>query len=549
MPKSVEIWPVPLLLIAIPVLFLGLAANSIWDANEAFYVETPRQMVTSGDYLNPSFNGLPRFNKPVLSYWVVAGFYHLFGVSVFAERLAMAIGALGILIGAVLIGRALRSGATGALAALLLVTAPRIVFFARRIFIDVYLALFMTLALALFVLAERYPEHRRRCLLLMYVALGLGVLTKGPIAIAIPALACLVWLVTEGRRRDISRLMLPTGTAIVLAIVLPWYAAIYAQHGWEYIRFFFIDENLGRYATSFTTERSPAFFVFALLGDVLLPWAPLIAIPLLTAWRRPASDDPSGPIRRLLWWWVVTTVVLFSMSASKEDLYILPAIPAAAVLVADLLVRTGYGAAHRGVRVVLALLACVAIGIGVLIAAYFTSGHYKISSAYLVTGILVAGGLVALVQLARQRHASAFAGLAAGFVLFNYVFVLGALPDLERLKPVPALVRVVAERASGSAAVASFNIDLPSFVFYSGRVVTRMDDDDQAARFFADHPDAWMLVSETEWRSLQDRVSPLCVAARHSQFLAKGSDIMRGQPPADVLLLTNRCGGAPVSAR
>jgi MFS family permease len=324
---------------------------------------------------------------------------------------------------------------------------------------------------------------------------------------------------------------------IVMAIVLPWYAAIYAQHGWEYIRFFFIDENLGRYATSLTTERSPAFFVFALLGDVLLPWAPLIAIPLFTAWRRPASpDDSSGPIRRLLWWWVVTTVVIFS-------------IPAAAVLIADLLVRTGYGAVHRGVRVVLALLACVAIGIGALIAAYFTSGHYRISSAWFLMAVLVAGGLFALVQLARQRHAAALAGLAAGFVLFNYAFVVAALPDLERLKPVPSLVRVVTERASASAALASFNIDLPSFVFYSGRVVTRMEDDDQAAKFFADHPDAWMLVSETEWRSLQDRVSPLCVAARHSQFLAKGSDIMRGQPPPDVLLLSNRCGAAPASER
>ena len=74
-----------LLLLALPVFFLFLGANAIWDANEAFYVETPRQMVQSGDYVNPSFNGLPRFNKPVLSYWIVAGLYKLFGISVEVE--------------------------------------------------------------------------------------------------------------------------------------------------------------------------------------------------------------------------------------------------------------------------------------------------------------------------------------------------------------------------------------------------------------------------------------------------------------------------------
>src|SRR5688572_33195481 len=82
-----------LLIPAVALLFLGLGANTFWDANEAFYVDTPRQMVRSGDYLNPVFNGAPRMNKPVLSYWVVAGLYHLFGTSVTVERFGIALGA------------------------------------------------------------------------------------------------------------------------------------------------------------------------------------------------------------------------------------------------------------------------------------------------------------------------------------------------------------------------------------------------------------------------------------------------------------------------
>ena len=137
-------------------------------------------MVLTGDYVNPSFNGQPRFNKPVLSYWIVAGLYHLFGVSVTTERLGIALGAVGIVFATFLIGRALGSSRTAVLAALVVATAPRVVMHGRRIFIDVYITAFMALALACFVWAERQPERRRRHLVLMYVAIGLAVLTKGP---------------------------------------------------------------------------------------------------------------------------------------------------------------------------------------------------------------------------------------------------------------------------------------------------------------------------------------------------------------------------------
>jgi 4-amino-4-deoxy-L-arabinose transferase-like glycosyltransferase len=536
----------------VPVFFLALGANSIWDANEAFYVETARQMVISGDYVNPSFNEQPRFNKPVLSYWIVAAAYHLLGVSVAAERLTIALGALGMIVAAWLIGRALRSPLTGIVAALVLATAPRIVFFARRIVIDVYVALFMTIALACFVLAERHPERRRRYLILMYVALGLGVLTKGPIAIVIPAAACLAWLVTERRLDDLRRLMIPTGTAIVLAITVPWYAAVYAGHGWEYIAFFFRDENLGRFTTALTTERSPGFFLFALFGDVLMPWAPLLLVPMLTAWRRrdPSADNEGGAIRRLLWWWIVVTVGIFSLSASKEDLYILPAMPAAAVLIADALVGSGFGATHRGVRALFAIVAVVSVAIGVLVAMYFTRGHYALAGAWVLAGLLAGAGVFAIVQLLRRRYEAAFLSLAGGFVAFNYLFVLIVLPDVERLKPGPAIATLVADRASSAASLASLHTDLPSLVFYTARPVERLPDADAAVRFLTDHAEAWLWMSDVEWQGLTARVPEACVALRRPQFLAKGSDILRGQPPPDVLVVTTACAGqAPPATR
>src|SRR6185436_7955088 len=90
--------PLLLLLLACAVYFVALGNAAIWDANEAFYVETPREMLEGNDFVNPSFNYLPRFNKPVLSYWIVAFLYRLFGVSVGVQRFGIALGALIIIV-------------------------------------------------------------------------------------------------------------------------------------------------------------------------------------------------------------------------------------------------------------------------------------------------------------------------------------------------------------------------------------------------------------------------------------------------------------------
>src|SRR5688572_14347724 len=211
------------------LLFLGLNTSTIWDANEAFYVETPRQMVLSGDYVNPSFNGAPRFNKPVLNYWIVAGFYKVFGVSVWAERVAIALGAIGIAAAAFVIARLGWSLRAAWIAALIMLSAPRVVFFSRRIFIDIWITLFMSLVLMFFALAEARPKQWRRYLLLMYAAAGLGVLSKGTVAIVLPAVAFFVYLLWQGRLRDIGRMYLVTGSLIVIAIVAPWYVMVYAE--------------------------------------------------------------------------------------------------------------------------------------------------------------------------------------------------------------------------------------------------------------------------------------------------------------------------------
>src|SRR4249919_122934 len=175
--------PIVLLAVALVPYFIGLGGSAIWDANEAFYVETPREMIERGDFVSPTFNYEPRLNKPILSYWIVGGFYRLFGIYVGVQRLAIAVGAMGILAAAYFLGclawpaapvRGAPRIEAGLWAAIALAVAPRLLMLARRIFIDIYISLFMSLTLLFFAASERYPARRRLFLLLMYASIGLG---------------------------------------------------------------------------------------------------------------------------------------------------------------------------------------------------------------------------------------------------------------------------------------------------------------------------------------------------------------------------------------
>lgn len=535
-----------LVLAALPVYFLFLGANSIWDANEAFYVDTPRQMVLSGDYITPSFNGHERLNKPVLSYWIVAGLYQLFGVSVGVERLGIAIGAVGIIAATFLVGRALRSTAVGLLAALMVATSPRMVMFSRRIFIDIYITLFMALTLACFVMALRYPERRRVWLIAMYVAIGLGVLTKGPVALFFPVAAGALWFTIERRWSDVSRLMVVPGALIVFAIVAPWYVALYFEHGWGPIVQFFVGENVGRYTGGMASEgRGALFYLPVLLGD-LFPWSPLLLIPLLVAWRpaAPREESVHASIRRLLWLWIVVITGVFSLSQSKQDLYIFPIVPAVAALIADALVSSRFGREHRGITAVVGFVASLTVVLGV--ASYWLfggAGYYQLGGVIVVAGICVVGGVATLTWLFWGRHRAAVLTLATTFIVFNYVFVSVTLPSTERLKPSVPLAQAIRDQAGTDGHIGAYHLLFPSLVYYVGRPIEEFGYAEHAQEFFARETGAgsWMIMSESSYAELREVIPGLCVTDRRPLFEAKLSDLISQRPPADVLLVSNRC--------
>lgn len=541
-----------LLALAIAPYFVGLGDNAIWDANEAFYVETPRQMIERGDYLNPSFNGRPRFNKPPLSYWIVAGFYQAFGVSVQSERIAIALGAL-VLIGvAFLLARRAFSFDAGVMAALAIASAPRVVMFARRIFIDVYVAAFMGLTLLCLVLADSQPKRRRTWLVLMYVTVGLAFMTKGPIAVVLPAGVLLVYLVLERRLGDLRRLMLPTGALVIAAIVVPWYALLYVEHGWVYIWSFFVEENLFRYTAPYgatAAGRGWFFYVPVLLTD-LFPWSIFLPAALYAAVRHVRRSRADATVSRrlslLLLLWVAVIVGFFTLSRTKQDLYIFPAVTAIAALIGGLIgpaVRAARGDAPAAVRwsafVSGALVA--ATGGGVLFLFASAATVYAIDGAALTGWAALATGSAAAVFAARRQVFASVVAIGAAAVILNWVFVLQALPSFRQYQPVPRMSDVIRTRAGPDARVAYYRMAVPSLTYYLHRPVRELFEPQQLIDTFGEG-EAYGLLTALDYAALEGRLPPpTCVIARAPLFDVKIGNVLRRRPLPQLYLVTNRC--------
>ncbi len=544
-----------LLILAVCPYFVDLGGSSIWDANEAFYVETPREMMERGDYVNPTFNYEPRVNKPVLSYWIVAGFYHLFGVSVGVQRVPIAIGGIVLIATAFLLARAAAPAryatAAGWWAALGLAISPRLLMFARRIFIDIYISMFMALTLLFFALAERYPGRRRLFLLLMYTCVGLGILTKGPIAALLPGLVFAVYLIAHRELGRVREMLLPLGALIVLVIVVPWYAALYQQSGWAPIKSFLFGENLARYVdgVGVNADRPFWWYVPVVFSDSF-PWS-LFLVPAAALWFRERASARAGDvdfrITTLLWIWILVIVGFFSLSAGKQDLYIYPIVPALVALAGTVIARALAAEAPGTPRltVVVAVIGGLLIVAGAGFLAIFNTSIavYALAGSAFVGVSAIAGGATAMLLAWRRRLAPALGAVALALIVVNWVFVLKVLPSFEAYKPAPGLAAVLQERAGPDDLIVTYNVALPSLVYYLRRHIDVFYDHGPVLELLQSGRPLFLMASRDDYdRAIKpDTPVPLCQVSSQPTFDVKLRNVLSRERLPEILLLTNRC--------
>jgi 4-amino-4-deoxy-L-arabinose transferase-like glycosyltransferase len=312
------------LLLAAAVILPSLGSAPLERA-EIYFMDGARAMVETGDWVVPRYQGEPFFDKPALTYWLMAGAFQALGFTLGAGRLVSALAALGSIAVTAWLGRRLLGGRAGAWAGLAFGTTLLVLSFGRVAMSDMLLTLWCTLAVALGVgaLDGRGPTPARMAVL--GGVLGLGFLTKGPVALVLAGLGLALLFVRghEGRRLRPGPKGWIAGAAAFTVVGLGWFAAVAARLGTGPLAYFFFRENLERFAgETYDADRSPLFYVWTYFAAGL-PWSLLFPLAAGRGARRAALP--------LLW--MALMVVPLSLSRGKIDYYLLPLMPAASLVV------------------------------------------------------------------------------------------------------------------------------------------------------------------------------------------------------------------------
>jgi len=314
-------------------IFYQLGAAAVFEPDEGRNAERAREILVLNNWLIPHENFLPALDKPVFLYWLIAISYKVFGISEWSARLPSALAALGCLFVLYRFAR-IRWGLWEALwTVLILATGVEFFIFSRLVIFDMTLTLFTTIALCEFysaAQAENKNTRRRHCLL-MYGAMALATLLKGPIGVMIPGMVFFFYLLLTRRWRLLAHMDMVIGALVFFVIVAPWYASAEARNP-GYLRYFLLEENYLRFLTPHFHRTKTWYYYFLVVSAGFAPWSVLIPF-IVKDFCKKAIDDRS----LFLILWIVVPFVFFTLSNSKLPHYILPIFPALAILTATAL--------------------------------------------------------------------------------------------------------------------------------------------------------------------------------------------------------------------
>jgi len=469
-----------------------LGTPALWEPDEGRYAEIAREMLVSGDYVTPRDDWVRYFEKPPLVYWTTAATIRLLGRNETAVRLPIAIASIVQIVLTQILAEVMFGPAAGAGAALCLALSPLFFGFGRFLTLDPVLAMFVTAALACIYLAVRKPPVSAgwKWLYLAAVCAALGTLTKGPVALVLTGGVGAVYLLIEKRGRELAQVPWLGCGLIFAAITLPWFALVSSRNP-GFLRFFLIHEHLQRYAVSTEHAWGPYFFVVAVIAG-MWPWicfTPIairamlwpntiqdpnrVAIlkPLETEVNRAPADAGSALRFTLIWFAVV--FLFFSIPRSKLGSYILPGIPAAAIL-------AGYGLSllpqidPRRVSRGLGILA--SLNIVIALATLLVVPHVKELRALpalrldllIGLGAMAAGSVAASLLWRATRHAPAVAGAIALGMIVTLGAMAKAREDAAALDSYRELARAIAHELRPGCVMASYRHHVQALPFYTG---------------------------------------------------------------------------------
>jgi 4-amino-4-deoxy-L-arabinose transferase-like glycosyltransferase len=560
-----------LLAVAALVFLFNLGGARLWDEDEPKNAQCAREMLARGDWIVPTFNQELRTDKPVLLYWLMMPAYLLLGVSELAARLPSALLAIGTTLLTYHLGRRLFSPRVGLWAGITLATSLMFTVAGRAATPDSTLIFFTTLTMLLYVVrvaekANRGEPARGFDYALVFVAMGLAVLAKGPVGLVLPLGVLTLYARSSLWQREAKsglgwraaglafarQLVQPRAwwqaifsnrpimaVAVVAAIALPWYITVGVHTDGEWLRGFLGKHNVDRFLKPMEGHNGPIIYYVPAVLIGMFPWSVFLPLAIFDAVRQFRRTEREHSSLRIIVCWAGLYLGFFSLASTKLPSYVLPAYPALAILIAVFLERWINAPKEFSpfwVRFGLGSLALVGIGLCValpIVAYYLLPGEYWLGAIGLAP---LAGGLALLWQYRQQAFARIVPTMAVMAIAFSVSLFGIAGPRISLHQNSQPLVSA-AEQFTTAPKLGTFAESTPSLVYYAADRVERLYDPDQVREFLLRSPDALVVTRtkslETLRAALPDDVT---VLERERKFLRRDDIVLLGRKE----LLANR---------
>ncbi len=473
-----EKWLFALLaLLVVFISFFKTGSFLLFDVDEAVFSEASREMVETGDYITPTYNYEPRYDKPILIYWLMSAAYKTFGVTEFSARFtSSAMGTLLVLMTFAFVRRLKGALPAFFVAAALLLNIEYFVYTHSAV-TDMTLAFFITASVYSFYLAVagNDPRWYRG----FWAASAFAVLTKGAVGLIFPVAIAFLFLLATRDLKRIKELFRPLDIILFLVISVPWFAAEGYANGWEFFNAFIIKHHIQRYSGVISSHGGPWYYYLIVLLVGFFPWVAFLpgAVYRGIKWR----EKPQNSLMVLASVWFLFVLVFFSIAGTKLPNYIFPLFPPSAILAG--LAAAGIAernplAARRG----LYLMVLISLLTGsALIAIPFMEVSMEIaySSAFFFTlgaFFLMVGALGAAAFFLPLPSLGSIAAVMVALLVFLRV---AALPPANLyLQKTLYQYSTYARAALGKDGVlATYEINKPSIAFYAGRKVEKIEKD------------------------------------------------------------------------
>lgn len=409
-------WAIVLAIFFALVYLLPVNGRLLWQPDETRYAEISREMLARGDWIVPNLLGLRYFEKPVAGYWFNNISQWLFGDSNFAVRFGsiFSTGLTALLVFA-LAWLMWKNARRAYLAVLIFLSMVLVFSIGTYSVLDPMISLWLTAAMVSYYLTLKATTAKGKLggYVLLGLACGMGFMTKGFLALAVPVIAVIPIVIQQRKVKD---LFCYGSVAIVVAVLLslPWALAV-AQREPDYWNYFFWVEHIQRFAEENAQHKAPFWYYIPILIAAVLPWLGLLPGSLLKGWR----ERVQRPELFFLLSWVVMPLIFFSIAKGKLPTYILPCMAPLALLMAayaedcagQLCTRVfKVNALLNGLFGLIGIIALLLIGSGVLHKVHlFTADEWP----KIVLGLIAFGGWLLFAVISARDNAKRWTWAAA----------------------------------------------------------------------------------------------------------------------------------------